>query len=471
MASQIAPSNQTNSVTNSKSYTFPFIVITVLFFMWGFMTVLNDILIPYLKKLFVLSYLEATLVQFVFFGAYFIGSLIYFLASLSVGDLIGRIGYKNGIIGGLLLSAMGCSLFFPAAAYQVYGLFLAALFCLGLGFTLLQIAANPYVAILGTPTGASSRLNFAQGFNSVGTTIAPIIGAQLIFGGIDNEQLGTNVLQMMYIVFALIFVLMASVIKIIKLPEFKTEESVETKAGALHYPNLVMGIIAIFMYVGGEVSIGSLLINFLKLPEIAGFTDRKASHYLAFYWGGVMIGRFLGAISLSETLPAARRYLLMAAVAFLSLIIIGITADWQTAAIYSVILLVNLLAFYLGRSLPARTLGIFSIAIAALILVAVFTQGPLAMWSLIAVGLFNSIMWSNIFTLAIKGLGRYVSQGSSLLIMAILGAAVVPVIQGAVADSVGLQASFLVTFCCYLYLIYYGFSGYKERQKQVRTIS
>ncbi|MDB5119654.1 MAG: Glucose/galactose transporter [Sphingobacteriales bacterium] len=447
----------------TKGYGFPFAVITVLFFMWGFMTVLNDILIPYLKHLFVLNYLEATLVQFVFFGAYFIGSLVYFLASLSVGDLIGRIGYKNGIMSGLLLSAFGCCLFFPAAAYQVYGLFLAALFCLGLGFTMLQIAANPYVAILGRPEGASSRLNLAQGFNSLGTTIAPIIGAQLIFGSVHTGQLGANVLQTMYVSFALIFVLMAVIIKLVRLPEFKGDNQIERTAGALRHSNLVMGVFAIFMYVGGEVSVGSLLVNFLKLPEIAGYDDRTASHYLSFYWGGVMIGRFLGAISLSEHIHSTKRLLLMVGLAVVSVLIISQVADWQTAGIYSVILAVNLLVFYVARSLPARTLGLFAVIICGLILTAVFGKGLLAMWCLIGVGLFNSIMWSNIFTLAIRGLGRFTSQGSSLLIMAILGAATVPVLQGAMADKVGLQLSFLIPFCCYLYLIYYGFAGYKGR--------
>lgn len=458
---------KTNTVTNDKRYAFPFAAITVLFFMWGFMTVLNDILIPYLKKLFVLNYVEATLVQFVFFGAYFIGSLIYFLASLSVGDLIARIGYKNGIISGLLLSAFGCSLFFPAAGYHVYGLFLAALFCLGLGFTMLQIAANPYVAILGKAEGASSRLNLAQGFNSIGTTIAPIVGARLIFGGIHTQQLGANVLQGMYISFALVFVVMAVIIKLIKLPEFKSDDHIEKEAGALRYPNLVMGIFAIFMYVGGEVSVGSLMINFLKLPQIAGYDEHTASHYLSFYWGGVMIGRFLGAISLNKKMAAKSRFLLMLAVAITALVIIGLIADWQTTAIYSAILAVNLLAFYLGRALPARTLGIFAVIIAGLILAAVFGKGVVAMWCLIGVGLFNSIMWSNIFTLAINGLGRFTSQGSSLLIMAILGAATVPVLQGAVADRAGLQISFLVPFCCYLYLMFYGFVGYKAKTRAV----
>jgi MFS transporter, FHS family, L-fucose permease len=190
-----------------KKYTFPFIVITILFFMWGFMTVLNDILIPYFKRLFELNYVEATLVQLAFFGAYFIGSLIYFIASLTVGDLIGKIGYKNGLIAGLIVAGIGCGLFYPAADFRAYGLFLGALFCLGLGFTLLQIAANPYVAILGTNETASSRLNLAQGFNSLGTTIGPAIGAYMIFGTSHSVALGAETLQKMYLTFAFIFIL------------------------------------------------------------------------------------------------------------------------------------------------------------------------------------------------------------------------------------------------------------------------
>jgi FHS family L-fucose permease-like MFS transporter len=451
----------TREETN-KNYLLAFSVITGLFFMWGFMTVLNDILIPYLKNLFVLNYLQATLIQFAFFGAYFIGSLIYFLASLSVGDLIGKIGYKNGIIVGLLISATGCLMFYPAAGLRVYGLFLAALFCLGLGFTLLQIAANPYVAILGSQQGASSRLNLAQGFNSIGTTIAPIIGAQLIFGGVTTGSLGAEMLQSMYVSFAIIFVVLAVIIKLTALPAFKSEEKIEKKPRALHYRQLVMGIFAIFMYGGGEVSVGSLLINFLKLPNIAGMDEQSASHYLSFYWGGLMIGRFLGAISLSG-INLKNRISLMLAVFVLAFLIVASLVGWSTAIIYSILILLNLIAFFAGGSLPGRTLGIFAIVIVGLIATAIFSNGHFAMWALLGAGLFNSIMWSNIFTLSIKGLGQYTSQGSSLLIMAILGAALIPVLQGYVADRAGLQLSFVVPLCCYIYLIYYGFYGHKPR--------
>jgi FHS family L-fucose permease-like MFS transporter len=432
--------------------------------MWGFMTVLNDILIPYLKNLFVLNYVEVTLVQFAFFGAYFLGSLIYFLASLSVGDLIGKIGYKNGIITGLILSAIGCLIFIPALGFKIYGLFLGALFVLGLGFTLLQIAANPYIIILGSPQGASSRLNLAQGFNSIGTTIAPIIGAMLFFGGIKTGGLGVDTLRNMYLVFAGVFFLMAVIIKLVHLPAFKSESAIEKKAGALRHPQLVMGIFAIFAYGGGEVGIGSLLINFLKLPEIANMNEHSASHYLSFYWGGLMIGRFVGAISLSKGIAYQKRALLMLAVSITSLIVIAYLTNLQTAAIYSVFVGINFLAFLFGKSLPGRTLGIFAIIITVLLVITILSKGYIAMWCLLGVGLFNSIMWSNIFALAINQLGKYTSQGSSLLIMAILGAAIIPVFQGAVADNVGLQFSFIVPLFCYLYLIFYGFKNFQKKR-------
>jgi FHS family L-fucose permease-like MFS transporter len=223
-----------------------------------------------------------------------------------------------------------------------------------------------------------------------------------------------------------------------------------------------MGIFAIFMYGGGEVSVGSLLINFLKLPNIAGMDEQSASHYLSFYWGGLMIGRFLGAISLSG-INLKNRISLMLAVFVLAFLIVASLVGWSTAIIYSILILLNLIAFFAGGSLPGRTLGIFAIVIVGLIATAIFSNGHFAMWALLGAGLFNSIMWSNIFTLSIKGLGQYTSQGSSLLIMAILGAALIPVLQGYVADRAGLQLSFVVPLCCYIYLIYYGFYGHKPR--------
>ena len=452
--------------TNSKN-SIAFAVITGLFFIWGFMTCLNDILIPYLKALFVLNYLQATLVQFAFFGAYFLGSVIYFFYSVQYGDLIEKIGYKNCIIWGLLVAALGCFLFYPAANFQVYGLFLGALFCLGLGFTLLQIAANPYVAILGTEESASGRLNLAQGLNSFGTTIAPLIGGYYLFGntGVEHTNLGTSTIKNMYLIFTVVFLLMAFVFKRIKLPTFNTETDRVKGSGALKYPHLVLGIFAIFTYVGGEVGIGSLLINFIKLPEIAGLNEADGSKYVAFYWGGLMIGRFIGAVSLSMGMAKTKKMAIIVLIPIISYITIGILTDWETSSYYGIFLFLNLIAFFVGASLPARTLGVFSTVLVLLILTAILTTGKIAMWCLIGAGLFNSILWSNIFTLAISGLGKYTSQGSSLLIMAILGAALIPVLQGAFADKFGLQLSFFIPALCYVYLVFYGFIGYKLGNK------
>jgi FHS family L-fucose permease-like MFS transporter len=452
-------------VVNEKRerFSFAFYVLTGLFFVWGFITCLNDILVPYLKKLFVLSFLQATLVQFAFFGAYFIGSLVYFLSSFKYGDLIGRVGYKNCIIFGLLLDAFGCMLFYPAASLRLYSLFLVGLFMLGLGFTLLQIAANPYVAILGSSKGASSRLNFAQGINSLGTTIAPLIGGYFLFSQHEsgNAIVGEKTLEHMYIFFAIVFLGLAAIFKYITLPSFKSPEVSLSAAGALKYPHLIMGTIAIFTYVGGEVSVGSLLISFFKLDSIASLSEAEGSQYVAFYWGGLMVGRFMGAVALSDALSTKIKSGLMIGIPLIAFLFTGVLLNWTTAFLWGICLCLSLAGFFIGKSLPARTLAVFASIIVGLLLVAILTSGKMAMWALIGVGLFNSILWSNIFTLSIRDLGSYTNSGSSLLIMAILGAAIVPVLQGGIADKIGLQLSFVVPLFCYIYLIYYGTKGYK----------
>jgi len=447
---------------NQKNYTSAFISLTVLFFMWGFMTVLNDILIPYLKGVFELNYFQAMLVQFSFFIAYFVGSLIYFYISVSKGDPINKIGYKKGIIIGLLVSAFGALLFYPAAQFHLYGFFLAALFVLGLGFTLLQISANPYVAILGPEKSASARLNLAQGFNSLGTTIAPAVGGFLIFTFFKNTE-GSDAVKIPYLFFALLFVLIAVFIKFTPLPRFTNKEDKTEGFGALKYRHLVFGMLAIFMYVGGEVSIGSMIINFLKLPEIGGYDESGASLYVSIYWGGQMIGRFLGAISLSDIKNKALKYLFMLLVSLAAFLAIGILVDFATASVYAIFLTINYLAFIFGKSLANRTLFVFAF-INILLLISVLTNtGEVALWSLIGIGLFNSIMWSNIFTLAIAGLGKYTSQGSSLLVMMILGGALLPLLMGLVADNFGVHLSFIVPVFSYLYLSFYGIIGYKRK--------
>jgi len=360
----------------NKTYKKPLIVVTGLFFMWGFITSMNDILIPYLKKVFELNYFEAMLVQFAFFGAYFIGSVIYFIISAIKGDPIMKIGYKNGIIAGLLVSAVGLILFYPAASMKVYGIFLAALFILGLGFTLLQIAANPYVAKLGRAETASSRLNLSQAFNSFGTTIAPVIGGYFVFHYFikwgkpflnsvgepiklnSGEVISAYGVQLPYLIFAAVFVVMAIIIKITDLPTLNVEHDLPKGSGALRHKQLVFGMIAIFMYVGAEVSIGSILINYMN--EKFAITEMKAKSFLAFYWGGAMIGRFLGAISMSEMKNAIKKYSFMAGLSILVFIIIYLVVwtesdfkfELSSVLPFVAFLGINMLAFIFGRSLP-----------------------------------------------------------------------------------------------------------------------
>ena len=451
-----------DNTSQSKKYTAAFISLTFLFFMWGFMTVLNDILIPYLKQAFDLNHTKAMLIQFAFFTSYFVGSLVYFIFSVLKGDPINKIGYKKGIIIGLLISGTGALLFYPAAQFQIYGFFLSALFVMGLGFTMLQIAANPYVAILGPQKSASSRLNLAQGFNSLGTTIAPVLGGYLIFT-FFKDSTGSDAVKIPYLIFAFIFFLMAIAIRFTPLPRFTNPDEVVPGFGALGYRQLVFGMIAIFMYVGGEVSIGSMLISYLKLPEIGGLDDAQASVFVAIYWGGQMIGRFLGAVSLSST-KTNMKYMIMISISALAFVIIGITTNFDSALIYLIFLVINLLGFFIGKSMPHRTLYIFAIINIIFLSIALTSSGETALWTIIGIGLFNSIMWSNIFTLAISGLGKYTSQGSSLLVMMILGGALLPLLMGLIADNYGIHLSFIIPVFSYIYIAFYGISGYKSKK-------
>ena len=456
--------------------------------MWGFITVLNDILIPFLKKMFELNRYQSMFVQFTFFGAYFIGSVVYFIISVFWGDPMSKTGYKNGMIAGLLISAAACAGFYPAADIKVYGVFLSLLFILGIGFTLLQIAANPYVALLGKPETASSRLNLSQAWNSLGTTIAPIIGGYLVFHffakigtpllntagrqiltdkGLPMTALGV---QLPYLAFAAVFVLLAVIVKFTHLPQFVSTEKIEKGIGALRYSHLSFGMIAIFVYVGAEVSIGSLFINYAK--EVAGLAEINAKSFLAYYWGGLMIGRFLGAISLGDNKSRGSMYLKMAVsglaiYGLISGIVLfesfqsGENFSFASTLPYLGFMAVQFVGFVFGKSHPARTLFIFSLIIICLLLATTFTGGNVALWTVIAVGLFNSIMWSNIFTLAIKDLGQHTSQGSSLLVMMILGGAIVPLAQGRFADAAGgYQMSFFIPIVCYAYLAFYGIKGH-----------
>ena len=447
--------------TAGRNYTIPLITVTILFFMWGFLTCMNDILIPYLKKLFDLTFFESMLVQFCFFGAYFIGSLIYFALSVTVGDPINKVGYKKGILFGIFLAAFGCILFYPAASFSSYSFFLGALFVLGLGFTVLQITANAYVSLLGDPTSASSRLNMTQAFNSFGTTIAPVLGGHLIFElfASADGSFSAVATRIPYLVFAGILLLVALLIATVKLPSFHTgEEEKVTGWGALKSKRLIYGVVAIFCYVGGEVAVGSFMISFLELPSVLGLTEAVAKNYLAVYWGGAMIGRFLGAISLNQSIAASKKiwFMLLTAMGVFAVVYGVVDLSFDQISFFLAFIAANFLGFWIGKSRPDRTLAVFASINIMLLALTMLLTGTSAMYSIVGIGIFNSIMFSNIYTLSIEGLGKYTSQGSSLLVMAILGGALVPVLQGYLADAIGVQQSFIVPLCCYVFILSFG---------------
>ena len=413
---EFASATETNE---SNNYTFALVSLTSLFFIWGFITALNDILIPHLKGVFSLNYTQTMLVQFCFFGAYFI-------VSIPAGKLIKKIGYQKGIVVGLIITSLGCLLFYPAAELQTYNIFLMALFVLASGITILQVSANPYVTALGKAETASSRLTMTQAFNSLGTTIAPFFGAVLILGAatvslehMTNAEINAlNALsvQTPYLLIAIFLLILAAVFAKIKLPKLAAlEQSADldnesSTQSIWSHSHLVLGAIGIFAYVGAEVSIGSFLINYIAEDNIAGFDEMQAAKYISYYWGGAMIGRFIG--------------------------------------------------MWILQKFPAgKVLALSAVAASCLILISVFSDGMLAMWSILAIGLFNSIMFPTIFSLAVFGLGTQTSQGSGILCLAIVGGAILPLIQGLLADSVGIQLSFLMSIICYIYIIHFGLKG------------
>ncbi|SFX12585.1 sugar MFS transporter [Cytophaga hutchinsonii] len=474
--------NRTSTNHDNKNYTFPLIVITTLFFMWGFITCLNDILIPKFKGHFDLLGWQAMLVQSAFFSAFFLVSLLYFIVSALGFDLISKIGYKNAIIVGLGVSGIGCLLFIPAADNESFNSFLGALFVLASGITILQMGANPYVALLGAPQGSSARLNMTQAFNSLGTTVAPVIGGMLIFKASSSAvEKSLESVKHPYIGLAVALFVLAAIIAVVPLPKLSGNdgEAEQKGIGAYKYLHLLLGVGCIFFYVGGEVSIGSAIINYLELEKIAGLTPEKADKYLSFYWGGAMIGRFFGAIFLNETTDIKKHGVMLAGIMLLSYILgtflmnkdillhgENMPMDFTTPIYFTGITLLNLAAFYYGKNKPGFTLGLFAGIVCFLLAVTMFASGSIAMWAVLSIGLFNSIMSPTIFTLAIKDLGVDTGQGASLLVMAIVGGAIIPPLQGLLygeANS-GLQTSFIVPLICYVYIMYYGFVGSKPKR-------
>ncbi|HJP96968.1 MAG TPA: sugar MFS transporter [Rhodanobacteraceae bacterium] len=398
-------------------------VMTTIFFMWGFITALNDVLIPHLKSVFTLNYAEVMLVQSTFFGAYFI-------MSLPSGKVLAHYGYRVSIIVGLIVTGIGALLFIPAAQLQSYPLFLFAFFVLASGITLLQVAANPYVSLLGSARYASARLNLAQALNSLGTTIAPKLGGLLILstavlGAAELAKLSpaaqtayklqqAHSVQGPYIGIAIVLFLLAVVVWLFRMPQLEgTAEADDSRhrfADALKLPRVWLGMLAIFVYVGAEVSIGSFMVNYLSLPDIGHMSEAAATGYVSLYWGGAMVGRFIGSALLTR--------------------------------------------------IDARKLLAFNATIAALLVITtMLTLGHVALWSVVAIGLFNSIMFPNIFTLGIEKFGPLTGKVSSLLVMAIVGGAIIPLAQGALADHIGVHHAYVLPLVCYLYITYYGLRG------------
>jgi MFS transporter, FHS family, L-fucose permease len=420
---------QETSAMTAVNYTRPLAIVTTLFFMWGFLTSLNDILVPHLKSIFELSYARAMLIQFAFFSA-------YFLFSMPWSRIVNAIGYQKTMVAGLLGMAIGALLFVPAASFASFALFLGALIVLAAGITGLQVAANPYVVVLGKPETASSRLDLAQAFNSLGTTIAPALGGLLILSasapvmeGLQSpspqalhlhrvQQAAT--VKMPYVVISVALAVLALLIAMSKLPTIKA--AVAGAGGKADdsiwkHPNLIFGALGIFAYVGAEVSIGSFLVNYLGQPDIAGLSPKTAAEYVSFYWGGAMVGRFLGAALLRR---------------------IG----------------------------TGHLLAICAICTGSLVTASMLTSGHVAMWSILAVGFFNSIMFPSIFSLGVAELGPLTAGGSGVLNMAIVGGAILPLIQGAIADHIGIHHAFFIPVICYAYILFFALSGSKPNSER-----
>ena len=428
----IASSEQAQKTLVSSatgSYRRPLVILTTLFFLWGFLTSLNDILVPHLKSISDFNYTKVMLVQFAFFSA-------YFLFSLPWSKIVNKIGYQKTMVAGLVTMSLGAILFVPAASIPSFPLLLTGLMILAAGITGLQVAANPYVLVLGKPETASSRLNLTQAFNSLGTTLAPVLGGIFILSAapLAAEQLSklspqalhvyrmnqAASIKLPYIVISIALMLLALAIAKSKLPTIAHEEArsgEKIKDSIWKHPNLLFGALGIFAYVGAEVSIGSFMVNYLGQPDIAGFSPKIAAGYVSFYWGGAMVGRFIGAAVLQKIKTG-------------------------------------------------RLLAICAVCTATLVTFSMLTSGHLAMWSMIAVGFFNSIMFPSIFSLGVAELGPLTSTGSGLINMAIVGGAIVPLMQGAIADHVGIHQAFILPVICYLYILFYAVRGSMPNSKR-----
>ncbi|ACU05184.1 sugar MFS transporter [Pedobacter heparinus] len=401
---------QVSTEHQKGSYVPALISLAVLYFMMGFITVLNDTLVPFFKQGFTLTYSQSSLVQFYFF-------LTYGLMSIPSGKLVEKIGYKNGMVAGFMIASLGAFLFFPASIYHQYALFLSALFIVAIGIVLLQVAANPYITVLGKPETAASRLTLVQGIGSMGTTIAPVFGAHFILSRLHESNTSSSALIKPYLLIGAGLLAIGLLVWRLNLPSITTSVSSTAKTGTerkpiFSYRNLKYGVIALFMYVGAEVSIGTFLTNYIS--DTLAIPEHAANLYLSFYWGGMLVGRFVG-------------------------------------------------AYFLKFFQPARVLAIAAALAASLIVCSVMSSGVFAIWCMVAVGLCNAIMFAVIFSLSVQGLGAQTTRASGLLSTAIVGGAVLSFAQGLIKDHYSWQLAFIIPVLCYLYIVFYGLNGYKEK--------
>ena len=443
----------------NANYGLGMTVIGSIFFIFGFATTFIITLSSKVKDIFELTEFKAQLLSFAFF-------ITYFFISIPIGLYIKKIGYKSALIVGLLLMAAGSFLFFPAATVPSFPLFLAATFVLASGVVFLQTAANPYVTALGSEELAGGRLNLVQALNSIATMVAPWIIAVFIFTG-ASEMLTSaqkaETVQIPFIIIGIIVVLVAIAIFLTKLPEVGGG-SVQQRKSVWNHPHMLLGALGIFFYVGAEVGTGGLILGYLKStmlmePEVAG-------KYVAIYWGGAMVGRFFGSIMLSNITDNVKKYSYVAMVLLLALVSGSFVTDWSwnIGFIFMVVAVANFIFMQLGQGNAGRSLAVFALLAAILALVTAFTSGNIALWAVVSIGMFNSIMFPNIFTLAVKDLDPgELSTASGIINTLIFGGAIIPLIMGKIADVSGYSWAFIVPAICYLYIFFYAVKGSKFR--------
>ncbi|MGF7038153.1 MFS transporter [Mucilaginibacter lappiensis] len=527
---------------NTKSYSSALYTLITVFFFWGFLAASNGIFIPFCKTHFSLTQFESQLIDFTFYGGYFIGSLIlYFASQASKVDIMNKLGYKNGIILGLVISAVGALGMIPAVASGSFGFILAVFFIIAIGFSLQQTAANPFVVALGAPETGSNRLNFAGSINNIGALLGPIVVSVVLFGSASAKIAASEVkissINNLYYMLAALFIAVAIFFWFSNLPKVTSDEKIESSSkantplliifvafllilaadplsnaigipsqyfvyaslaiilftlvgtifaaknstegwGAMHYPQLILGMIAIFTYVGTEVTIQSNMGSLLKTPEFGSFNESDIAPYISLYWGSLMIGRFAGSIGAFD-LSKTTKYILYIIVPFVAfglvLLVNAVTGvNVSNLYVYAICVAILIVAFFLGQQKPTRTLSVLGLLGMAFMLVGLFTTGRVATFAFISGGLCCSIMWPSIFSLAITGLGKYTSQGSAFLIMMILGGSIIPPLQGKIADGSndvvkgmsGIHFSYIVPVIGFAYLAYFAWKVSRELRSQ-----